>query len=291
MLTKSQIEDFHNNGFLVVKGLLDNKSIPQLLEALDQVKKKVERNPDNFNTRYAQNNSESVDTWGVSDLFHPDLYEPCFGEFIAKSGLLECVRDLLQESELRFWGANALWNPNTVDYFLPWHRDGGDQKAHDPTGRSTHVQFNVALIEDHSFMAIPGSHKRLLSEREMDVVNNLSTESLPGETLVECEAGDVLFMNAWTLHRGSCNSNQFRRTFHINLQPKEEPYGGGTSQPWMKESSYLSRLSSELRFLVENLVEWDEANPLPRKSRTAIKHIHLLSQPMDTFEKNALLKK
>ncbi|GJM73145.1 hypothetical protein HMSSN036_53610 [Paenibacillus macerans] len=145
---------------------------------------------------------------------------------------------------------------------MRWHRDYGDNEYYHPGGIPNHVQFNIPLYTDSCFIAIPGSHRRALTIQEREEVNNNHAHPLPSESQVSCLPGDVLFMNAHTLHRGACNSQDHRRTLHYSVQGKDEMYGGHTSYPEMKEAEYLQRMHPVVRELMTNLVQWDESHPL-----------------------------
>ena len=108
--------------------------------------------------------------------------------------------------DLRFWAAHTLWSPQLVNYELSWHKDNYENGHYDPSGRSRHVQFNFCLTADDSFRAIPGSHRRPMTDQEHTVVEAHATGPLAGEVIVPCQAGDVLYMNYHMIHRGSCTT-------------------------------------------------------------------------------------
>ncbi|WP_144502504.1 phytanoyl-CoA dioxygenase family protein [Bacillus thuringiensis] len=261
MLSESQIQFFYENGYLVIKNLVSEEERRNLILAVERIKNKVNSSPECFRTRYTLNSEESLDTWGVNDIFSPELNQGCVGDFLAKEDVLSTVSALLDTNELRFWGGHALWSPTKVDYKLYWHRDFGDPNVYIPTGRANHVQFNVALTTDSSFWIIPGSHKRPLNDIEKKVEKTKEIVSLSGEVNVKCDPGDILFMNAWALHRGECSVSSNRLTFHFNLQPKGEIYGGHASPVWMRDTEHLKILNPVVRQLMLNLIKWDDEHP------------------------------
>lgn len=260
MLTRKQLEQFYEDGFLVVPGLIPTDERQNLLDALERVMDKVNREPERYRTRYTVREGERWDTWGVGDVFCPELYEPAFNRYLGNERLLAFIAGILGR-DMRFWGGHALWSPRSVGYNLRWHRDGAPW-IYDSTGRTTHVQLNSALQQDHCFIAVPGSHRRALTEAEWMEVQSGGTADLPGQVIACCEPGDVLLMNAWTLHRGRSEAGGSRRTLHFNLQPKQEWYGGHSSRSWMRDPKYLDQLHPNVRKLMENLVEWDDKHPL-----------------------------
>ncbi|MGG0263010.1 phytanoyl-CoA dioxygenase family protein [Bacillus mycoides] len=262
MLTKEQIHFFNDNGYLLMRNFISSGTRKILLQAVEQIKNRVNSHPHKYSTRYTFFSNSEWDTWGVNEIFGPELYEDSFGDFLGDPTLLSIIKELLDCEELRFWVASLLWAPEKVNYDLYWHRDDPDSAVYTPSGKANHVQFNVALTKDTSFWVIPGSHKRPLNELEQLVERSKEIVSLPDQINVECNPGDIIFMNAWTLHRGSCSSTDVRRTLHMNVQPKNETYGGHTSQSWMKDSNHLNRMNSNVKQLILNLVEWDNLHPL-----------------------------
>lgn len=256
-ISEQQVEEFRDQGFLVVRHVLEDAERALLLAALERIMTKVHAHPDRFHTRYVK---KTDDTWGCGDVFIPELYEEALANYLARKDLLDGIKALLGTSRLRFWGGHALWSPERIPYNLFWHRDGTPD-LHDPTGRSTHVQFNTALGPDSAFLAIPGSHRRPLTDAEHHAVINKLPDSLAGEVVAHCEPGDVVFMNAWTLHRGRSPAQGGRRTLHFNLQPADEPYGAGSARTWMRDPAYQQQLPDPVRELMRNLIDWDDTHP------------------------------
>lgn len=142
----------------------------------------------------------------MNHVFSLPLYEKAFSRVFENDDVMDFVHAALGH-DLRFFVAHALWSP-TVDYELYWHRDFGDDDKFSQSGASTHVQFNVCLLDDVAFRAVPGSHRRPLSPREQEQLETKGLEPLPGEVVAACTRGDIRFMNARTLHRGSCTSGR-----------------------------------------------------------------------------------
>lgn len=258
---KSYLKDFTSDGFAIIPRVLAEDQLAALRVAFGRVQAKVNDFPDAYETRYTINDSFTVDTWGVNHVFSPELYEDAFGDILEQSMIMDFARGALGE-QLRFWGGHALWAPRSVRYELNWHRDFGDHDFFRSTGESTHVQFNACLLADACFRVIPGSHRRPLTSTESHEQVTKGASELPGEMVVRCEAGDVLFMNAHALHRGSCDVGIPRQTMHYSLQSFGEPTGGHSSWRFMRAPGYLDRMPPTVRELMRHSIEWDDAHPL-----------------------------
>ncbi|PFX72038.1 hypothetical protein COL39_20530 [Bacillus cereus] len=266
------VKSFIDNGFVVIPSVIPEKEIKSYFTAVDNVMLKVNNAPEAYQTRYTFKEKDRVDTWGVNHIFDTNLYEESFGEIFYNKTIMNFIQAVLGD-ELRLWGAHALWSPQKINYELNWHRDYGDYGMYNSTGASTHVQFNVALTNDSCFIAIPGSHKRPLSRKEEEQLFSKGTASLPGETVVYCKPGDVLFMNAHTFHRGACSTQNIRRALHISLQAKDEPTGGHGSWTYMRKEGLLERMNPVVQSLMKNAIEWDDKNPLSLQETVRLKRI------------------
>ncbi|MDF3290294.1 phytanoyl-CoA dioxygenase family protein [Streptomyces silvisoli] len=258
---ESEIRRFIDDGYVIVRGIFSEEELAPLRAALARVRQKVDDRPHAYETRFTTDDGTTVDTWGVNHVFSPELYEGEFSRVFERPDVMDLARALLGE-RLRFWGGHALWAPRSVRYELNWHRDFGDYDFFQPNGESTHVQFNVCLLADACFRVIPGSHRRPLTAQEAQQQAARGTDALPGEVVARCEPGDVLFMNAHTLHRGSCEVGTLRQTLHLSLQPFDEPTGGHTSWRFMRADGYLDMLSPAVQDLMRNSIAWDDAHPL-----------------------------
>jgi len=262
-MTSAQAEAFHRDGFVRIPGLFSPAEVAPALAALEELRATVLARPEKHAVRYSSRPPGPIDVWGVSNIMTPGLYDDRLAEVLAHPGLLGFVQEVLGP-RLRFWTAHALWSPEMVDYELSWHKDNEEHEYYEASGRPTHVQFNVCLTADDAFRVVPGSHRRPLTDAEREEIGRLGSGELPGEVLVPCEAGDVLFFNHHAVHRGSCENGGPRRTLHMNLQAANEPVGGQTSWKFMREPGYLETVHPTLREMMRRTIEWDDAHPISR---------------------------
>jgi hypothetical protein len=254
-------DDFRRRGFVVVPALVPGSLLAELRTDLEQVRDQVAAAPTDFETRYTYRGPEGADTWGVNHVFEPRLVRPSFARLLEETGLLDIATELLGGTELRFWGGHALWAPRRRNYQLHWHRDFGDTDVYSASGRPDHVQFNVCLLPDKCFSVIPGSHRRPLTPAERDQVGR-SAAALPGAQEVRCRVGDVLFMNARTVHRGACPVGVPRLTLHLSVQPSDAPTGGHGSHRFLRTPGLLDTMPPRVRALMANAIRWDDEHPL-----------------------------
>jgi hypothetical protein len=161
--------------------------------------------------------------------------------------------------EPRAWGIKILWTPKVVGYDLQWHRDL-EQALYDTVhlkpAAQDHVQFNAALNFDDCFVVVPSSHRRPLTEEEWQAVRVDKTAPLPGEVTAVLEPGDILYMDAHTLHRGRSTTDGDRLTLHYSAQAQWVPlkeWGDPAHFSWITSPEFIGRLAPWARPLYERL--------------------------------------
>ncbi|MFB6875328.1 phytanoyl-CoA dioxygenase family protein [Streptomyces sp. NPDC001890] len=258
------VTEFLTEGFTVVRAVFTEEEVADFLIANERIVAKVRTDPTRYvGTRYTARDDDLLDTWGVNNIFQPGLYEPELARAFGNQRFMEPAVRILGPN-LRFWSAHTLWSPEHVDYELNWHKDNYEHEHFSPDGTPRHVQFNVCLTEDSSFRAVPGSHRRPLTAMEREQIEAFGTGPLPGEVVVHCRPGDVIYMNYHMVHRGSCAARTHRRTLHMNVQSMEEPTGGQTSWTWVREPGYLDGVEPALAVLMRRAIEWDDRHPISR---------------------------
>jgi len=230
MTAGSQIrEQLERDGFVVIPGALKKPELEKLREASGNIAKLARAGkwpyirtlPKQF-PPWTSDVSQGI--WGVQHLMHPNM--PGRTDFAASyftDAVLDPVKEIIGSStddELIMELYNLLVRPDH-DFELRWHRDdiAADATAEQELERlnkpAWHAQWNLALYDDNSLIAVPGSHKRARTteERETDVFS----AKMPGARIVPMKAGDVVFYNNNILHRGVYDSTIERMTLHGSI--------------------------------------------------------------------------
>lgn len=233
MLTQEQIDFFHTNGYLIMRGLVQGEELVRLQKAADEVQAQgIAREGEIADHRYALGPKgdevywRSEKMWQRQDIWqavavHPDLLE----------NIGQCIGQ-----------AFFPWNDSLVVKLpysgaqVPWHQD---PPYSDPARETVYPvpNFTTDIYLDHSgpdngcVYAIPGRHlvgNVNLGGRSMEELC-ASREAVP----LEMEAGDVLFHCLSTPHGSQPNLSSIqRRIFYIHYLADEVYRDGYGDAPW-----------------------------------------------------------
>jgi hypothetical protein len=260
--------EFLRDGFWIDRSAFDAAELARYRAAARRVQAKTRQHlyP---GTRFWFGNSQNRDripaeqragaTWSVNEITRPELFEPELVNVFAHPRVDGVVRALLGD-EPRAWGIKLLWTPKLVAYDLPWHRDQMEPEFYDwiqyKPAAPDHVQFNAALHDDDCFLVIPGSHRRALTAAEWHAVRHDKRAELPGQVRVTLQPGDILYMDAHTLHRGRSAVTGDRLTLHYSAQASWvplKPWAGPAEFAWLTAEEFLAALEPVARGYYERL--------------------------------------
>jgi ectoine hydroxylase-related dioxygenase (phytanoyl-CoA dioxygenase family) len=235
MLTQEQIDRFHAEGFLIMRGVIRGEELARLQRAADDVQAQGIARIDAQSHRYATGpNGETVywrseEMWQRGDIWkavtvHPDLLE----------NIGQCVGQAFYP-----WNDSLVVKLPNAGASVQWHQD---PPYNDPARESTYPvpNFTTDIYLDHSGLdngcvyAIPGHH--LVGHVDIE---GLTPEQLIGEhgaVPLEMEAGDVLFHCLSTPHGSGPNlSSTQRRIFYVHYLADEVFQDGYGDAPWASE--------------------------------------------------------
>lgn len=267
-MDQTQVEQFKRDGFLVEQGVLDPTTVEELWGLAGAIRARTRQHlyP---GARYwygggqapadASPELRAAATWGINEITRPFLFDARLVDVFAQPRIDAALHALLGP-EPRAWGIKILWTPTTADYDLHWHRDQVKPDLYDwvqykPEAQD-HVQFNLALHDDACFIAVPGSHRRKLTEEEWHAVREAPTADLPGQVVAELGPGDIVWMDAHTLHRGRSSLRDDRLTLHYSAQAQWvplEPWGAAEDFAWITSDEFISQLAPRSRPYYERL--------------------------------------
>ena len=220
MLNQEQIDFFHTNGYLIMRGLFAKEEIDLLREAVNAVQADgIARRGE---LHLYSKNAEGIDTYWRSE------------EMWKRGAIFRAVTlqpDLLENIGQCVGQAFFPWNDSLVVKLahsgspVPFHQDppymgNNREKTYDVPNFTTDIYLDHSSPKNGCVWAIPGHHLvggvDLKSRDEMELFENA------GAVPIEMEAGDVLFHCLSTPHGSLPNASDIqRRIFYIHYLAEE----------------------------------------------------------------------
>lgn len=183
-LSKKQIKQFWNNGYLIIKNAFDLDEIMQFRSYL---------------------NKKGVAVGKVS----PDLLSDSYlSSFVCDDRILKTIRSLFDQDPVYFGDSGYKMYPNNVKPGN-WHRDSVDRMGPGPDwdGRYSLVRFGIYL-QDHTnqgggLMIRKGSHNSICKNRKLEIFNEEVISQLNHRNhYLASSPGDLLVWSLRTTHAG-----------------------------------------------------------------------------------------
>ncbi|MBT9317713.1 phytanoyl-CoA dioxygenase family protein [Leptothoe spongobia] len=226
-LSREQIQQYHDDGFLVIPGLFD----PDELTPLEQA---CQADP-------SIKNAQTSVTWDDGRVFKliywTDLGSSMLGVLPRINRLVNAVESLLGE-ECYHWHSKIVRklpgegsNPMHQDYST-WYNDG----CLYPNMLSCAIAISKSTQESGCLKVAKGSHRlaRLDNQSQGNSVvsqQHLVEHALQNHEIIYCEQepGDVVFFHGKTIHGGDENSSNYARNLFYSS------YNTISNEPWRLE--------------------------------------------------------
>lgn len=227
MLTDDQIAFYHDQGYLLVKGLL---SRPEAAALRAEAHALIER----------LSAIESVEaTWGSAATYaggqrtallhchNVQFFSAAFSRLLVDERLTDATAQLIGSPNVQLHHNKVFIKPPEKGSPFPMHQD----HPYFPHARHTMLaavlHMDDAPEEKGCIRVVPGSHKGGPLEHKSEGNFHLPFEQYPLEASVACpaEAGDVLFFSYLTVHGSGLNTSQeARTTILIQMRdPEDQP--------------------------------------------------------------------
>jgi ectoine hydroxylase-related dioxygenase (phytanoyl-CoA dioxygenase family) len=220
-ITQSEIDFFEKNGYLVIRDLIDTKTVATYQKIYDDFingKIDVGSNRRDLKGENKESNAESITQIMVPSKQLPSLKNSSYYQKIS-----EIARNLLGE-DLDIDFDMLINKPRFSNAITPWHQDCAYWiDMPDKRAISAWMPLDKATLDNGCMWYIPGSHKLSMRKHESTAKNGaLVCEASEGEAIyVELESGSVVLHHGATVHysRGNTTNSQ-RRAMIVNLRPK-----------------------------------------------------------------------
>lgn len=229
LLSDSQVEQYHQKGFIRGPKVLDDKQIESLRSALESMR--LGQNP-RMNELYEvdaayldapeKNVFHFLGAWMIDEGFHDILFHP---------RITVPVSQLLGSKRVRMWHDQVFYKPSKHPGVVAWHQDYSYWTRSTPPRHLTcWIGLDDSTEESGCVRFVPGSHRwdllprlSLLSDME-GIRSILSPEQLEGfhpEPMI-LKAGECSFHHCLTIHGSYGNrADHPRRAIVLNFMHPE----------------------------------------------------------------------
>lgn len=240
-LSKEQVDNFNDNGFIIIRGLYTDEEVQIIKNLRDDSEKKAQEKGESFRVDRAfydvekvkeVTNGKSVTLRKIQEVF---TSEPDFRKVSSSEKVLDIVQDLIGKTI--YYHSSKLMCKNPGGRRKPWHQDYAYWSDMNNTNQVTvWAAIDPATKENGCIQVIPGSHKRGLidhynGEDFMIKEDNIENEEI---VLAVMEPGDILFFNVLALHASDPNySDKPRLATIVDFDSKPKPNSAeyGDDQP------------------------------------------------------------
>ena len=221
MFTQEQIDQFHRDGFIVAKGIIQGEELSALRKAADRVMAEGMSGKEEVNHRYRANPDGSR-TYFRSELMWDR--DPIFRAVTVNPALLGHYGQLIGHPFMPIVDSFVCKIPEG-DVPVRWHQD---PPFGDPAWPDTHAIPNIDadIYLDHSTIAngcvwaIPGHH--LVGHVQVENFTEHALFSDVGAVPIELGPGDVSFHCLSAPHGSAGNrTGDLRRTFYVHYMNAE----------------------------------------------------------------------
>ena len=165
-LKAEQIEQYRNEGWLIVEDFLDadelaelNRAVDAGVDAMGGDKVSGEHNPgiaDEPGTYYDRVFLQRVNLWRVNDTVKKFFLDPQLGRMLCRLAGVDGIRVWHDQTlQKRPWA-----NPSS------WHMDVPNWSFHSPDALSIWIALNDATVQNGCMYYLPGSHRKADYERK-----------------------------------------------------------------------------------------------------------------------------
>lgn len=213
MLTRSEIEQYHRDGFVTPAFRLDDLTLDEIREAHARL---VHRHPE-FNDYCSA--LLAYDTWFLGVARRPEI--------------LDMVEQIIG-NDFALWNSSFFAKPAKVGTRTPWHQDGEYWPIEPLATCTVWIAIDASTTENGCLRVIPGSHKskRLARHNRSDAKDIALNLELDENEFDESEAvdlvlqpGEISLHDVYLFHGSEPNlSDHSRRGMTLRYMPTSSVY-------------------------------------------------------------------
>ncbi|UVI31431.1 phytanoyl-CoA dioxygenase family protein [Paenibacillus spongiae] len=225
MISAADKEQYYEQGYLIVRQLYNADQVETIKQGIQKI---IDRAQSGEGIDVPWINKEKGIVNRIGNMLSPAYFQQELADSLEHSNIIEIIERIL-EQPIRYSLFGMLASGDGQGYVQNWHRDlvplNSPSEVTDLLRDARDLcQMNAALFHDRYLTIVPGSHLRKLTEEQNEALRQNPSGSVPGELVVELEAGDAVFYYPNILHRGYNPEGHFRWTLHHAFRVAASPH-------------------------------------------------------------------
>lgn len=156
-LSKTQIEQYHEEGYVAVEGLVPAKKVAEMQRLTDEIIEKA-KNVSKSDDKYDLDDIHTPDSPKVRRLKRPYDHWSLFDEIVRSDLILDPVEQLMGP-DLRIWNGKINFKTPGRGYAVEWHQDWAFYPHTNDVGLAMGIYMDEATYDNGAMIVLPGSHK------------------------------------------------------------------------------------------------------------------------------------
>jgi phytanoyl-CoA hydroxylase len=265
ILTPSQLEQYHEEGYVIVEGVVDDVTRQRMKNALAELVDKS-RGVSTHDDIYDLEPGHTADEPRVRRIKKPHLVHAVFNEFMYSEKFKAITQDLLGES-VRLHGTKLNLKAPHFGSPVEWHQDWAFYPHTNDDVTAAGVMLDDTTVENGAMYVIPGTHKGVTFDHHgpdghfcgaMDP----DTCGVDFSKAVACEgpAGSVSFHHVRAVHGSAQNTSNRSRGLLLYEMAAADAYPILARDDW---PAFTSRLLYGRESIEPRMVNVPIRMPLP----------------------------
>ena len=227
MLTPEELAFYRENGYILVKGLLNAEEAATLRQECHDLAERLSIHK-NMDATWGSAR-EAVPGAAETKILHchnVQFYDAAFTRLICDPRLTEVAAQIIDSGNVQLHHTKMFIKPPEKGSPFPMHQDQPYFPHDNNSMIAAIIHFDAAPIEKGCVRVVPGSHKLGALEHSSEGGYHLPFSEYPVESAVPCEAeaGDVLFFSYLTIHGSGINtSSEARTTLLVQMRDPSDP--------------------------------------------------------------------
>ncbi|MBT4386902.1 MAG: phytanoyl-CoA dioxygenase family protein [Betaproteobacteria bacterium] len=217
MLSKEQVDQYHSEGYVVARSLIDEVALDQLRELVSEMLVGAEELTEH-NEKFDLEPSHKASEPKVRRIKTPHKWHSFFWDLIRSPRLVSCLTDLLG-SDVRLHGSKLNLKSSQEGSAVEWHQDWAFYPHSNDHVLAVGLMMDDMTLDNGPLLVVPGSHRvNKVWNHHQDgyfcgAIPASQNRDLDFEGAIPClgKAGDCSFHHVRLVHGSAQNTSQSPR--------------------------------------------------------------------------------